>query len=434
MTDLIRGMKLMRLSREETLVMQTRLLRKQLEWARTRSPWYRKKLAGIDIDQVSADDLSALPFTTKEELSEHFQEFFAVPESEIAEMVFTSGTTGSACPLLFSHYDMARLEWNEERALKLAGITKMDRVLTTCTIDRCFIAGIAYYLGLKKIGACAIRGGLNAIEGHFDALSLLKPTVVIGVPSFLRRLGLAAREHGISLEGVRLLLLVGEPIRTEDLALNHLGREVAEIWNADVRGTYASSEICASLTECAAGCGGHVPEELVVSEIVDKDGRRVPDGEPGELIQTPLQVSGMPLVRFRTGDVTFLRKEPCACGLTSPRVGPILGRLAHMLKCRGTTLFPQTLNSVLQAEPGIADFYVTATSGDALSDRLEVVVAQETPGHSLDGLRERLRAKCRVQIPVRELSIDAVRAKIFNSGRKPIRFFDLREDQMNWNA
>ena len=133
----------------------------------------------------------------------------------------------------------------------------------------------------------------------------------------------------------------------------------------------------------------------------------------------------MPLIRFRTGDISFLTHEPCACGRFSPRLGPILGRKAQMLKCRGTTLYPRILNSVLDISPEVAEYYVVAT-GENLSDRVEVVVALREPGSSTEALAARLKAKCRLNVPVREVSLEEVRRQIFSVSRKPVRFLDLR--------
>ena len=160
-------------------------------------------------------------------------------------------------------------------------------------------------------------------------------------------------------------------------------------------------------------------------EILDDEGKKLPDGEIGEVVVTPMRITGMPLVRFRTGDISFLMREPCACGRYSPRLGPILGRRAQMLKCRGTTLYPRVLNSVLDVAPEVAEYYVVA-SGEDLSDQLEVVVALREPGSSTEALAARLKARCRLNIPIREVSLEEARKQIFSVSRKPIRFLDLR--------
>lgn len=413
------------LKQEALKTLQERYLREHLAYCRARSPWYRKKLAGIDPESFSIDRLGELPITTKDELAEDPDAFLAAPWSEVEDVVFSSGTTGEPCRIAYTGSDMKRLAYNEQRCFHAAGLTKEDRVLLTCTLDRCFVAGLAYYLGVRALGAAAIRNGLNSIESHLQVMKSLRPTAVIGVPSFLRHLGLEAKARNADCSSVRRLICIGEPVRDEQMRLSGLGAQLAAIWGVPVHSTYASSEIVSSFCECTATCGGHLIPDLAIVEILDDEGKPLPDGEIGEVVVTPMRITGMPLVRFRTGDVSFLMREPCACGRYSPRLGPILGRRAQMLKCRGTTLYPRVLNSVLDVAPEVAEYYVVA-SGEDLSDRLEVVVALREPGSSTEALAARLKAKCRLNIPIREVSLEEARKQIFSVSRKPIRFLDLR--------
>ena len=321
---------------------------------------------------------------------------------------------------------MLRLAYNEHRCFAAAGMKPDDVVLLTCTMDRCFIAGLAYYLGARSIGASAVRNGLNTIESHAEIIETLHPTILVGVPSFLRHLGLALRERGTDLSRVRKLICIGEPVRDRDFVISGLGRQIQEIWQADVHSTYGSSEIVSSFCECESLCGGHLLPDLACVEILDENGDPVPDGEPGELTLTTLQLTGMPLIRFRSGDITFKVSEPCACGRRSARIGPILGRKAQQLKCKGTTLYPQVLYSVLDTAPEVADYYILVT-GENLSDRIEAHVALKTPGSGFQDLSERLNAVCRMQIPIQVETAEAVRRQVFGVSRKPVRFVDRRK-------
>jgi len=406
---------------------QNGFLKEHLLYCRTHSPYYRERFAGFDFSGFTLERLAELPFTDKNDLSAHLDDFLACPWTEIEDIVFSSGTTGVPCRVAYSGSDMKRLAYNELRCFHAAGLTKNDRVLLTCTLDRCFVAGLAYYLGVRELGAAAIRNGLNTIESHIEVMKALRPTALIGVPSFLRHLGLEMRNRGIDTSCVARLICIGEPVRDEQLRLSGLGEQLGEIWKAPVHSTYASSEIVTSFCECTAGCGGHLIPDLAVVEIVDEHGKNLPDGETGEVVVTPMRVTGMPLVRFRTGDISFLRSETCACGRCSPRLGPILGRRAQMLKCKGTTLYPRVLYSVLDVSPEIAEYYVVA-SGENLSDCVEAVVALKQPGAPLDGIAGRLRAKCRMNVPVREVPLEEARKQIFSVSRKPVRFIDRRKN------
>ncbi len=405
---------------------QEKYLREHLAYCKVNSPWYREKLAEIDTEKFSVDSLAELPLTSKDELASNTDAFQAAPWSEVEDIVFSSGTTGEPCRVAYTGNDMRRLAYNELRCFHAAGLTRDDRVLLTCTLDRCFVAGMAYYLGVRALGAAAVRNGLNSIESHMQVMNSLHPTAVVGVPSFLRHLGLSARERNADISSVKRLICIGEPVRDENLKLSGLGEQLSEIWGVPIHSTYASSEIVSSFCECTATCGGHLIPDLAIVEILDENGKAVPDGVPGEVVVTPMRVTGMPLIRFRTGDISFLTHEPCACGRFSPRLGPILGRKAQMLKCRGTTLYPRVINSVLDIAPEVAEYYVVA-SGENLSDQVEVVVALKEPGSSTAALAERLKAKCRMNVPVREVTVEEARKQIFSVSRKPVRFIDLRK-------
>jgi len=141
---------------------------------------------------------------------------------------------------------------------------------------------------------------------------------------------------------------------------------------------------------------------------------------------TPLGATGLPLVRYRTGDVGFMMTERCDCGRYTPRLGPILGRKAQMLKCKGTSIYPQVIFNVLMSIPQIAEYYVVA-GGEDLSDTVEVFVAFNTPGGDLRIVEESLQAKCRLKIPVREVPLNEARELVFGINRKPQHFFDRRK-------
>lgn len=407
--------------------LQERLLREQLLYCKTHSPFYRNKLAGFDCERMGLDNLPELPLTSKADLAEEGAErFMAAPAKDFEDIVFSSGTTGNPCMIAYTKHDMERLAYNEHRCFAAAGMTAEDTVLLTCTLDRCFVAGLAYYLGVRSLGAAAIRSGLNTLESHAEIIRRVHPSCLIGVPSFLRHLGHHLKGRKVDASSVKRLICIGEPVRDEQLNSSGLGRQLEELWNAPVHSTYASSEIVSSFCECTERRGGHLLPDLVLAEIVDDAGNVLPPGSAGELVLTQLQCRGMPLIRFRTGDMTFIDDTPCPCGRNSLRIGPILGRKAQMLKCRGTTLYPQTVFSVLDESPEILDYYLVAT-GENLSDRLEIVAAPKEEGLSMHAVSERLRAKCRLSIPITLKPEEEVRARIFSVSRKPVRFFDLRK-------
>ncbi len=411
---------------------QEGLLHKHVQHLATHSPYYRAlfKAQGIHAAKLTLDTLHSVPFTDKTALGQHNEEFLAVPVSRIVDMVLSSGTTGKPTTMMYTESDLQRLAYNEKISFESCGLTKDDVVLLTCTMDRCFIAGLAYFSGVRRLGAAAIRNGLSGFESHLDIIQRLKPTAMVGVPTFLLKLGhfLKSRDIDPRSTGIRRLICIGEPIRGRTLAFLRVGEELEAVWGAKIYSTYASSETITSFCECTAQRGGHLHPDLAIVEIVDEQGAVLPPGELGEVVVTPLAIEGMPLLRFRTGDISFLLDEPCICGRFSTRLGPIVGRKKQMIKFRGTTLYPNSIYAVLDSLPGISEYYVIATSDYDLSDIVKVTVALKDGSCSAEMITEKLQAHLRVRPEVVIESEDSVKNQVYaGNPRKLIRFVDRRK-------
>ncbi len=406
-------------------------LRSHLNYVAAYSPYYQAlfRTEGIDPNRITLDSLSGIPCTDKVTLGLQSDSFLAVPRSHIVDIVLSSGTTGRATTIMYTENDLLRLARNEAIALVRCGMTADDVVLLTCTLDRCFIAGLAYFSGVRKIGAAAIRNGLGSLSSHLELIRRLRPTVVVGVPSFLVKLGRFLLHEGIDpvMNSVTRIIAIGEPIRDCSLGLLPLGEELERLWSARLFSTYASSETTTSFCECIAQQGGHLPPELAVVEIVDDRGESLPSGATGEVVVTPLGIQGMPLVRFRTGDISFLDDTPCACGSNSPRLGPILGRKKQLLKVKGTTLYANAINAVMDTIPDVIDYYLVAESPDELSDRVTVYAAVGGGASCAESIMETLQARLRVRPLVVIVAAAELRNKLFGGdSRKVNRFLDLR--------
>ncbi len=410
---------------------QEKLLQQHVAYCAAQSPFYRRALTGVSLGGgAMLDRLGSLPLTDKADLEAHNDDFLAVPPTQIVDIVMSSGTTGRPTRVMYSQRDLERLAYNEHLSFEGCGLTAEDVVLLTCTIDRCFVAGLAYYLGVRSIGAAAIRNGHGTLESHQEVIRQMRPTAIVGVPTFLRKLGQFLQAGGVepSRSGVKKLVCIGEPLRDRDMGFLRLGSDLERLWGARAYSTYASSETITTFCECTAQQGGHLHPSLAVVEILDDDGRPVPSGSAGEVVVTPLAIEGMPLIRFRTGDVSFLRDEPCPCGRTSPRLGPIIGRKKQMLKVRGTTLYPQAVYSVLEETPGMSEYYVEATSEEDLSDHIRVHVALKDGGAGVAEIEARLQARLRVKPEVVLEAEDAIRQQVYTPrSRKPVRFVDGRK-------
>lgn len=411
--------------------MQESLLKKHLDYISKNSPYYRRILNSFNLKNITLKNLETLPFTDKSAFEKHNDELLAVPMTEIVDIVLSSGTTGKPTRIMYTENDLKRLAYNEEISFAGCGITSDDIVLLTCTIDRCFVAGLAYFLGVRALGAAAVRNGLNSFESHAEIIQRMKPTAIVGVPSFLYKLGRFLQSNGIDPQKANItkLVCIGEPLRNKNLSLLKMGEYLEETWGAKVFSTYASSETITTFCECTEQKGGHLHPELAIVEIVDDDGNVLPPGEIGEVVVTTFFVEGMPLLRFKTGDVSFLIDEPCECGRYSPRLGPILGRKKQMIKYRGTTLYPQTIYSVLDGMPEVSEYYVTITSNFDLSDDLKVYVSVNNGSCSANTIMDKLQAHLRVRPEVEIKSEEEIKAQLFSgNSRKAIRFIERREN------
>lgn len=417
---------------DEIRRVQEELLRRHVAYAASASPYYRElfQARGIDPSGITLDTLATVPLTDKSVFSDRNDQFLAVNREAIVDIVLSSGTTGHPTTVMYTESDLRRLTYNEEISFTACGLSASDTVLLTCTIDRCFIAGLAYYSGVRKLGAAAIRNGLATVESHLEIIRRLRPSVLVGVPTFLLKLGKYLISQGIDPQsvGVRKLVCIGEPIRDRSLAFLKAGEELEFIWGAKIYSTYASSETITSFCECTAQCGGHLHPDLAVVEVVDEQGRPLPCGETGEVIVTPLGIEGMPLVRFRTGDIGFLLDGPCGCGRNSVRLGPILGRKKQMMKVKGTTVYPESIYAALDTIPGVSEYFVTASSDYDLSDQVKVYVAVNDTSCTEKIILDRLQAALRVRPEVIITSEETVnRWRSAGNSRKLVRFIDERK-------
>jgi phenylacetate-CoA ligase len=432
-------MQLTALSREIERQFNPQQIRSQLDrgvaatvaFAREHSPYYRRMLADAPVVR-NISDLRLLPLTTKHHVSELNEEFWCVDRARIADVSTTSGTTGA--PTLYPQTlgDLERLGYNEYLSFAAAGLSAGDLVLLAVTIDKCFMAGLAYFEGLRKLGVTAVRVGAGSPAMLLSMTQRLRPTAIVSVPSFLKRIAAYAEHQGVDLSKltVRKLICIGESVRDVQWKPTPMGSHLEQVWGAQIYSTYGVTELASSLCECGAGRGGHLHPELLHVEIVDGDGRSLPDGQEGHLVATTIGVEAMPLVRFDTGDVTFMTHERCACGLLTPRIGPILGRKSQAMKIKGTTVYPAAVQRALECMPQLTDYIMIATTGAGThTDELEVVVAwQGDVGGAQEAIREKLRGNLKVCPNVRLASVEEIQSLGHSAEfRKQRVFLDRRK-------
>ena len=408
-----------------TLTSDLIALKEIIFYARERSPFYATHLSGLDPseNEFSLASYKSLPFTTKEDLADRNEAFLCVPKNQIAEYVTTSGTTGHPITMYLTAKDLLRLAKNERDSLALMGNTSDDLFQLLTTIDKQFMAGLAYYLGVQELGAGIIRVGPGVPHMQWASILNYRPTKLIAVPSFIVSLIAYAQENGIDLQqsSVEAIVCIGEPIRTDDFELNALGKRIKEDWNVALYSTYASTEMGAAFSECVAQQGCHLNEDLLFLEMLNEDGEEVEDGENGEIVVSTLGVEGTPLIRYRTGDIAKVYRTPCSCGRTSPRLGPIIGRKKQMIKFKGTTLYPKAIFEVLEHFREISCYKVLVEKDAVNNDDITVLLdanIEHTPVFAT--IREMCKARLRVVPKFRFLTSDELRAAVYKKDlRKP---------------
>ena len=422
---------------EEIEVYQNGRLQEALKYLAEQSPFYKRMFreCGIDISAVSSIDcLPNLPFTEKKDLQLYNDEFLCVPKEKIVDYITTSGTLGDPVTFGCTDRDLERLAYNEMKSFSCAGVRPGNIVQLMTTIDKRFMAGLAYFLGIRRLGAGIIRVGNGMPELQWDTIQRIKPDTIMCVPSFILRLVEYAEQHDIDYRNssVKRIIGIGEGLRNQDFSLNLLGQRIKEKWDVELYATYSSTEMGATFSECPYGCGGHVHPELVIVEIIGDDNLPVKDGEVGEVVVTTLGVEGMPLLRFRTGDMSSKVVERCECGRSSYRLTPIVGRKNNMIKLKGTTIYPPAINDVLDNAPYVINYVVIVQNSFAGTD--EVIVKVGISGNpSIDvikDLKDRFRSRIRVSPIVELLSPEDV-YKLNNpsDNRKPVKFIDNRKKQ-----
>ncbi len=418
---------------DKQTAMQEQKLQELLVYLSKNSPFYRELFAKhhIDISAVkTVADLASIPTTTKDDLQQRNNDFLCVPAEDVIEYTSTSGTLGNPVTIALTENDLQRLAYNEYSSFSCADGSKDDTYQLMLTLDRQFMAGIAYYLGIRKLGAGIIRLGPGVPSLQWETIKRLKPTAIVAVPSFILKLIQYAKDTGIDINetSVKKAICIGENIRNTDFSLNILGRKITEAWDIKLYSTYASTEMQTAFTECGEGKGGHYQPELVIVELLDENNQQVAPGTPGEVTITTLGVEGMPLLRYKTGDMCMYFDEPCDCGRTSLRLSSIMGRKKQMIKFKGTTLYPPALFDLLNEREEILDFVIEVSSNEIGLDQVLIYIVPSEISEECDHrIRAYLQARLRVSPHIKYVTAEAIQKMQFSeASRKAIKFVDKR--------
>lgn len=421
------------LTSEEIQLIQRKALVDQMQYVFDHSPFYKRLYTSGGINREDLSDPEAihkLPFTSKDDLQNFNHEFWAVPQERIIEYCTTSGTMGMPVTIGLTENDLVRLALNEKYSFQEAGMNAGDTILLMLSLDRMFMAGIAYYLGARALGCSIIRGGPGNVSMQWDLINRMRPTTLVAVPSFIASFLHAASDQGwdIHQAGVKRIICIGENIRNDDLSINPLAEKIRSEWDVDLYSTYASTEMQTAFTECMHGNGSHHHADLLHFEILDEQDQPLPAGQIGELCITHLGVEGTPLVRYKTGDMTYSIDEPCLCGRNTKRIGPIVGRKQQLIKYKGTTLYPQALFNILNQLSNVQD-YVVFLRKDALGlDDLKIhIAAKEVSDAAHSRIRQSLQSMLRVVPEVVYLPLKEIQQmQIIEGKRKLYKLIDMR--------
>jgi len=418
----------------EIKLFQETKMREQFQYVAIHSPFYKKMFSREKIDPAkikTLEDLTRLPITTKDDLDKYNQEFICVPKNKIIDYITTSGTLGDPVTFAMTDSDLDRLAYNEEISFVCSGLTSDDIIQLTTTIDKRFMAGLAYFLGARKLGAGIVRVGGGIPELQWDTITRIKPNVLIAVPSFILKLVEYAENNNIDFKksSIKKAICIGEPLRKQDLSLSTLSERIIEKWDLELFSTYASTEMATTFAECQEGIGGHHHPELIIIEFIDEEGNSVKKGEAGELTITTLGVEGMPLIRFKTGDICQPYYEPCKCGRNTIRLGPVLGRRKQMIKFKGTSIYPPSLYDILDDIKEIESYIVEAYTNDIGTDEILIKACCHSITEGLEkNIKDHFRAKLRVSPNIEFCSKEEVdKLKFPVSSRKPVIFHDKRK-------
>ena len=362
-------------SRDEMASLQLERLRACVGHAGLNVPLYRERVAaaGTGPGEIrSTDDLKKLPFTVKQDLRDHYPYgLFAVPMSEVVRLHASSGTTGKMTVVGYTANDIAMWADLAARALSIAGADRND-VIHVAYGYGLFTGGLGLHNGGERLGATVVPVSAGNTRRQVELAQDFGATVLCCTPSYSLLIAEQAAAAGANLRHLRLGVFGAEPWSEEMRAAIESRLDITAL---DI---YGLSEVMgpAVAMECPYKQGLHLAEDHFIPEVVDPgSGVPLPDGETGELVLTCATKEALPLLRYRTGDLTHLNHGQCACGRTTARMSKPLGRTDDMLIIRGVNVFPSQIESELLRTWGLEPHYeLHLERGESRMDELTVRV------------------------------------------------------------
>ena len=367
------------LSRAEMQNLQLARLQETVRRVYEKVPYYRAKMdaAGVKPQDIrSLDDLAKLPFTTKQDMRDSYPfGLFAVPKDKLVRIHASSGTTGKPTVVGYTREDLDTWTDCVSRIACMGGASEKD-VAQICFGYGMFTGALGLHYGLEKIGAAIVPSSTGNSEKQIMYMKDFQTTLLVATPSYALRLAEVAKEQGVN---PATDLHIKTALVGSELLTDAMREEMHAVWGKDIRITsnYGMSELMGPGVsgECLEHCGMHINEDYFIPEIIDSEtGEVLPAGEKGELVITCIKKEGLPLIRYRTKDVTRLFYEPCKCGRTTCRMENLMGRSDDMLKIRGVNVFPSQIEEVVLSIEELGPHYEIVVERIGYSDMLTVRV------------------------------------------------------------
>ena len=363
------------MSRKQIEEIQLNRLKWLVDYCCKNIPFYHDRLekAGVTAEKIKTlDDIQYIPYTTKDDIRDNYPfGLFGQPIKNIVRIHASSGTTGKPTVVGYTKNDLDNWSDCMARLCMAAGATDEDIVQIAFGYGL-FTGALGLHYGLEKIGATVVPTSSGNTEKQIMLIQDFQTTALVATPSYAQFIGETAKEMGV-IDNLNLKLgLVGSEGCTEEMR-----NQVEKTLGLFATDNYGMSELMGPGVsgECHLRCGMHINEDHFIAEIIDPATLEVlPRGSQGELVVTTLTKEGIPMLRYRTKDITKIDYEPCKCGRTFARMAKIMGRTDDMLKIRGVNVFPSQIESVLMGFDQIAPHYQLVITRENFSDRLEVKV------------------------------------------------------------
>ena len=398
------------LPREEIEKIQLERLQETVARVYAKVEPYRKKMDELGVkpeDIKTLADLAKLPFVTKQDMRDNYPfGLFAVDKDSLVRIHASSGTTGKPTVVGYTEGDLATWTDCVSRIACMGGASSHD-VAQICFGYGMFTGALGLHYGLEKIGAAIVPSSTGNSQKQIMYMKDFETSLLVATPSYALRLAEVAKEMGVEPErDLKVkIALVGSELLTDAMR-----EEMHKVWGKDILITsnYGMSELMGPGVsgECLEHCGMHINEDYFIPEIIDpKTGEVLPAGETGELVITCIKKEGLPLIRYRTKDITKLYYEPCKCGRTFCRMENLSGRSDDMLKIRGVNVFPSQIEEVILGIDELGPHYEIILEREGYLDKLTVKVEL---AHSTDSFStlERISGEVRNRLKVM-LGLDA---------------------------